>query len=402
MEFIRQPSPFARLGDRLKDNFAKPEWTSFRAAIAFVKHSGTRHIVEALTAFSQRADVGIIAGIDHGGTSAEGLRDLLDAVSPRGRVIVFHNQLPFTFHPKIYLFRNSSAAELMIGSGNLTEGGLFTNYEAGLDLALDLSAAGDAAVLDSIDEALDAWADLSSGVASQLDEEFLDRLTELGLVPSEADLAAHTERTDSPDGGPGRSDESPFAARPEARAPTPPSPRHRWKKAGPASDSSHDAPAVEPRSPTTYRQRGFVMTLQQTDVGVGQSTAGTSRRSPETFVPLAARNADPDFWGWPDRFTSAPEALEEPDRRSVRFRLSGEVVDVNMMTWPIRYDFRLRSDALRSAGQVGDILHLETADPSSGYDYEAEVIPAGTDRHSTYLAKCSETVRISEKVFGYY
>lgn len=112
----------------------------------------------------------------------------------------------------------------MIGSGNLTEGGLFTNYEAGLDVALDLSAAGDAAVLDSIEEALDAWADLASGVASQLDEELLDSLTELGLVPSEAALAARTERTDSPDGGPGRSDESPFAARSEARAPTPPSP----------------------------------------------------------------------------------------------------------------------------------------------------------------------------------
>ena len=66
-------------------------------------------------------------GIDHGGSSAEGLRDLLDAVSPSGRVIVFHNRLPFTFHPKVHLFQSPAAADFTIGSGNLTEGGLFTN-----------------------------------------------------------------------------------------------------------------------------------------------------------------------------------------------------------------------------------------------------------------------------------
>ena len=121
MEIIRQPSQFARLGDYLKDNLNSGQWTNFRAAIAFVKRSGTRHVAPALTAFSQAANVEIIAGVDHGGTSAEGLRDLLDAVSPKGKVIVFHNRLPLTFHPKVYLFANSSTAELMIGSGNLTE-----------------------------------------------------------------------------------------------------------------------------------------------------------------------------------------------------------------------------------------------------------------------------------------
>ena len=48
----------------------------------------------------------------------------------------------------------------------------------------------------------------------------------------------------------------------------------------------------------------FVMTLQRTDVGVGQTTEGTSRRSPEIFIPLAARDFDPEFWGWPRRFTT--------------------------------------------------------------------------------------------------
>ena len=41
----------------------------------------------------------------------------------------------------------------------------------------------------------------------------------------------------------------------------------------------------------------FLMTLQRTDVGVGQTTTGTSRRSPEIFVPLSARDAAPALLG---------------------------------------------------------------------------------------------------------
>ena len=119
MEFIHQPAPSNRLGDFLKDNLAG-RWTHFRAAVAFVKRSGVRHVAPALTAFVRTGHAEIIAGIDHRGTSGEGLRDLLHAVSPRGRIIVFHNRLPFTFHPKAYLFKSPAAAEVLVGSGNLT------------------------------------------------------------------------------------------------------------------------------------------------------------------------------------------------------------------------------------------------------------------------------------------
>ena len=160
IEFVHQPSASNRIGDRLKDNLAGP-WTRFRAAIAFVKRSGTRHVAPALAAFARTRDVEIIVGIDHGGSSAEGLRDLLDAVAPTGRVIVFHNRLPFTFHPKIYLFQSAVAAELTIGSGNLTEGGLFTNYEAALHVSLGLDDPRDAAILRSIEQTLDARGPIS-------------------------------------------------------------------------------------------------------------------------------------------------------------------------------------------------------------------------------------------------
>lgn len=56
MEFIHQPSDANRLGDYLKDNLSKP-WTDFRAAVAFVKRSGTRHISTALADFARASRV---------------------------------------------------------------------------------------------------------------------------------------------------------------------------------------------------------------------------------------------------------------------------------------------------------------------------------------------------------
>ena len=389
IEFVHQPSASNRIGDRLEQNLAAP-WTRFRAAVAFVKRSGTRHIAPVLAEFARTRDVEIIVGIDHGGSSAEGLRDLLDAVSPSGRVIVFHNRLPFTFHPKVYLFQSPVAADFAIGSGNLTEGGLFTNYEAALHVSLRLADPRDAAVLRSIEQALDAWADLSTGAALALDHALLARLTASGLTPSEAADPSASDGAKGDDGGRTDPAGSLFAARTEPGPPAVPAPR-RGREARSADDT-----------PSPGDRLGFVMTLQQTDAGVGQTSTGTSQRSPEIFVPLAARDADPSFWGWPEAFTEDPEKPGKRDRRGVRMLLGGEVVLVNMMTWPARHDFRLRSEKLRSAGRAGDIRRIEKTSPDAGHEYAAEVIRQGTSRHTAHLDLCRQVVRNSDKRYGYY
>ncbi|MFO1428863.1 MAG: phospholipase D family protein [Candidatus Competibacteraceae bacterium] len=169
MDFIAQPDDKFRLGDFLIRSFGDTDWTDFRAAVAFVKRSGTKHIREALAAFSKRARVRISVGIDSGGTSIEGLQDLIAAVGTTGQIWVFHNANNSTFHPKIYLFKNTSAADLVIGSGNLTEGGLYTNYEASVRLKLDLSRSEHRALLASAEAALDRWSTLQSGICLALD-----------------------------------------------------------------------------------------------------------------------------------------------------------------------------------------------------------------------------------------
>lgn len=70
----------------------------------------------------------LTVGIDLGGTSREVLEEL---VAWNCEVFVYHNPIVrATFHPKVYLFETRQAAVLFIGSNNLTDGGLYTNYEA--------------------------------------------------------------------------------------------------------------------------------------------------------------------------------------------------------------------------------------------------------------------------------
>ncbi len=398
MELIFQPRPSLRLGDYLKRNL-NTEWEVFRAAIAFVKRSGTQHITTELKNLANRARVELLVGIDHQGTSVEALGDLMEAVQPNGQVIVLHNRLPFTFHPKVYLFRNQHSAELFVGSGNLTEGGLFTNYEANIHLSLDLKNKDSAGLVKTVEDMLDEWSDSRSGIARILDQNLLKLLVSRSLVVSEADLASVKKLVSGAgNSGAGAHEEilaEPlFALQPVPRAP--------------AVSAIPKAVAAKATSHTTTQQGGlpvisnFVMTLQTTDVGVGQTSQGTSRRSPEIFIPLSARNAHPEFWEWPHGFMADASKPGKQDRSGVRMRLGTSVVIVNMMTWPDRHDFRLRSEALRSAGNVGDILHLEKMDPSMGFDYFAQVIPTGTNQHPAYQNCCTENVRNSQKKYGYY
>lgn len=341
IRFVRQPAASDRLADHLVANFSRP-WEQFRAAVAFVKRTGTRHISAPLAEFSRSGQVEIIAGIDHGGTSSEGLQDLLDAVSPTGRIVVFHNRLPHTFHPKIYLFKSAAAADLVVASGNLTEGGLFTNYEAGLHIPLDLADPAQAAVLRAVDDTLDSWAAPGNGLARVLDAGLLAALVARGLVLPEA----HAVFADGGGREGGRdaaatADDALFASHAESRAPP-------VAKRGATADAQAGAAAASrPAAGVT----GFVMTLQQTDVGVGRATAGAPPRSPEIFIPLAARDAQPDFWGWPAAFAEDANKKGKYDRWKVRMRLGAGVIAVNMMTWPDKGDFRLRCEALRSAAK---------------------------------------------------
>lgn len=428
-DLIEQPLRF-QLGAFLLQQLTSDEWTSFRAAVAFVKSSGVRHIERPLAEFGAQRDVAITAGVSLGGTSIEGLERLAKAV--RGRVWIFHNESGVTFHPKVYLFENTKKASLVVGSGNLTEGGLFVNYEASLRIDLDLSDAAARRTYTEVDAALNGWRDEKSNLARRLTPEFFEQLVREGyirperLTPDVEERPASRQQREEVEAPVGEAEPRRrlFAS---ARVPSPPkveeeaaptegrargAAREAEPAAAPVRGPSAEPLAPAPAAPVSAERaaaappvaaipNGFLMTLQTTDVGYGQTTAGTQRRSPEIFIPLAARDAAPGFWGWPGAFTPDPAHAGKNDRR-VTLRIGGNDVEATLYNWPDKHDFRLRTEVLRAGANVGDILRLERAADGQGFDFYAEVVPRGTTLFGTYLALCVNPVRNSKKVWGYY
>jgi HKD family nuclease len=391
---IHHPDDESRLGDLLRNNLCHHKWRVFRAAVAFAKISGTKHLCPHLPQFLQTGDVKLSVGIDHKGTSFEALDALLASLGKNGEAYLFHNEAQSTFHPKVYLFANDEAAECFIGSGNLTEGGLFTNCEVFAHLKLDRQNPTDSQLLTGIEVMLDNWSNLALNTVRRLTPELLKELQDSSLVPTEAQM--HEAE---------RQIRSAFAPKAATAATSTIFGRAKFRPAPKITGTVRRKPGSGvpgPPAGTTRKVRGFVMTLQRTDVGVGQTTAGTSKRSPEIFIPLAARDAHPRFWGWQSQFSQDATKPGKWDRFGVRMRLGTEIIEVNMMTWPDKHDFRLRNATLRDAGVVEDILRIEEAPAGNPYDYYAEVIPKGSSDYAKYRGICANPVRNSNKRWGYY
>jgi HKD family nuclease len=348
MEIILQPFSTESLGDLLKLALSGQDqgWTSFQAAIAFVKRSGVQHIESELQAFIERSGyVRIVVGIDQYGTSQEGLSSLLTIIGDKGEIWINHESNHYiTFHPKVYLFEREKSALLIVGSGNLTQGGLYTNDEASLIYELDLLNQDDQLFLEEVKNAFDSWCNDDLGNVKQLDEALLKELIENDYLRSEEksrteDEAEEEVSDQQAKGDKGRAivDRTLLFGRGTNRRRPPVRSRTGRKER---------VQIIETTVTQSDQVCGFVMTLMRTDVGSGQTTPGTSRRSPEVFIPLTARNRHPEFWNWPDAFSEDPSKPGKFDRVGVLMRIGGEVISVNMMTWPDKHDFRLRSEAL--------------------------------------------------------
>lgn len=120
-------------------------------SVAFVNEEGVRLLEEYLPQHPSSAV--FFCGIRNDITSYQGIARLLNLghtvylvdTGSRGRI----------FHPKIYLARGSRLARIIIGSGNLTLGGLNNNVEAGIGLELKLDVQDDDAFILAIEKQFD-------------------------------------------------------------------------------------------------------------------------------------------------------------------------------------------------------------------------------------------------------
>lgn len=123
------------VGNHLMNFLGQKDFDSFTGISAFASESGVYGLSPYLnTAKGNFKNLNLIVGVDLEGTSKEALEEIL-ALNING--YIFYQKEQPVFHPKIYLFEGSKEFKLIIGSSNLTRGGLFTNVESSVLIEFD-------------------------------------------------------------------------------------------------------------------------------------------------------------------------------------------------------------------------------------------------------------------------
>lgn len=143
-----------------------------KIAVAWAKKSGLGRVWDALTEFrDQGGEVTLIVGVSEGGATKEGL---LLAMEVADHGYVFHDPRR-TFHPKVYFASSAGKRSLMVGSSNLTAGGLSWNYEASMWVDWDAGEGED--ITDGVSEwfdtlitATDSCSPLSADLITKLEQ----------------------------------------------------------------------------------------------------------------------------------------------------------------------------------------------------------------------------------------
>src|SRR5690606_25559110 len=119
----------------------------------------------------------LIVGIDQKGTSLQALELALDAFD---EVAIAHTAGTATYHPKFSVLDGPAGGRLIIGSHNLTSGGLETNLEGGVQITYGTHEAAE------FKHAKDAWDRLRSApFTRKLDAALLAELVAEGSVCDE-------------------------------------------------------------------------------------------------------------------------------------------------------------------------------------------------------------------------
>lgn len=102
--------------------------------VAWTQLSGLEPLAPAMNDLRARGGAAeAIVGIDGGIATREALDRAVELFDP---IHVFHDPSMRTFHPKLYVLESAADVLVVVGSSNLTGGGLFLNYEANVSMRL--------------------------------------------------------------------------------------------------------------------------------------------------------------------------------------------------------------------------------------------------------------------------
>ncbi len=217
--------PFTgQLGNRLIELLDSHEYDVLNIVVAFAKNSGVLRIKSALERFrDQGGKVNIYVGVDLGGTSYEALTVLLlntDSLN------VIHSEKGQTFHSKIYQLLGRDKRVVVVGSHNLTGGGLWTNFESSIIVSLETSSADDIQILNGLDSYINNLKSLKASFMKMNSQDDIDKLLENDYVFKEVAEQVIRSKAIAQNGsrerlfGNGVAAKIPYIAKPKKEEPT--------------------------------------------------------------------------------------------------------------------------------------------------------------------------------------
>lgn len=410
---MTQPSGRS-VGDRLIEELASGRWDRFECAAAFAKLSGVRYIDGSLRSFEGGGGEAIVGvGVDSEGTSFEAVNHLASAVSQNGRLVVSKHlggRGTTSFHPKAYLFSNSQSprALAIIGSNNLTEGGLFTNHEMSVAVSLDSSERKDKRLVDQLRRQLEIWHDPKSGLAVTVDARTMRELKDAGWLPLEVEIKAALRRARATTGR----RKQVRKPRGFGKQPAAPGPAHSQDLGDPLVLLPQRRRRKPPRTPKRIdAARHDVLCI---DITVGDKT--------EIFLSKNAVRDDPAFFGHPFKGSNRPKKPgknppqpELSPRPNVDLRLLGGR-DQELMVEP---DHRLRvweyvegrangdvrltipQRMRRKLPKKGCILEMRRRPVRRGVTYELNFLTPGSPKWTAARAIATNHLPNSSRRYGW-
>lgn len=176
-----------QLGDELIKALRDNAYHEFDIVVAFAKNSGVLRLKKSMDDFRRHGGrIRICVGIDLDGTSYEALTTLLTLSD---ELCVAHTESSQTFHTKLYRFVGACDSLLVIGSNNMTSGGLWTNFESYLELGLSSVSDKDMQIQRHVDKYLQSLSSDTSGLIKQISSQRdIDALFSNGYIDKEVSI----------------------------------------------------------------------------------------------------------------------------------------------------------------------------------------------------------------------
>lgn len=383
---LDQPFGGKRGVDWLREGLAG-NFQTLRLAVAYAKEGELLRLRQAFEGFRARGGViEAVLGIDQCVTSRQALSF---ALSHFTRTKVWqHPNLLVTFHPKLYLFIGQTAAESVVGSCNLTVGGLETNCETAIRLQYSLP-----------DEQV-PWKEMASGWtalfnhanARQLTPALLTQLEAAGLLQDEA----VTSKV-----GPliGQKTFSGISLSFPATPFVPPSPRPMLPK----------PPTKGTKAKKPKKGKQVVVVPSPVPASLPNALLIQIRPHPngEVFLSKLAVNESPGFFGYPFTGWTTPKKKNRPYPQRVPDPITDWITydangtpslvvrgfALNTVYYTKKAEIRVTvNPTLRAAIQPDSILQMTRTAPVSGVDYCCEVFPPTSPQYIQLLAACNRTM----------